>query len=75
MPISNLENKPSATTFTTENRPSVTSFDLQEKTGTGYQYDEPNMTYDEAIDPDTGLPVNYDAVGIATSWSLEAKPS
>ena len=74
MAIDTLENKPSATTYTLENEPSTT-FDLQEKTGSGYQYDETNLTYDAVLDPDTGLPVLYDSFGENTSWVLETKPS
>lgn len=74
MAINTLETKPSATSYSLETKPS-TSFDLQEKTGAGYLYDEANMTYDEVLDPDTGLPVYYDSVGASTSWNLENKPA
>jgi hypothetical protein len=47
-------------------------WDNQEKSGTiggGWQYDEPNLTYDAMLDPDTGNPVYYDGFGIDTSWT------
>ena len=75
MAIDTLESKPSATTFTTETKPSGTISDLQEKTGSGWNYDEDNLTYDAVTDPDTGLPVLYDSLGTNTSWNLESKPT
>ena len=48
------------------------TWDLLEKTGFnngGWDYDEPNMTYNEDIDQDTGSDVNYNALGTAGTWT------
>lgn len=39
------------------------------KAGQGWLYDQIGLTYDGATDPVTGLPVNYDSLGTAPSWS------
>lgn len=39
------------------------------KGGSGYQYDDPLLTYDEATDPQTGNVVHYDAVGTQPVWT------
>lgn len=55
----------------------MTTWDLQEKPGTasgyGWTYDELNMTYDQAIDVDTGLVVKYDGLGTTQTWVNQSK--
>jgi hypothetical protein len=34
------------------------------KAGSGWDYDQPEITYDGEFDPITGLPVLYDSLGI-----------
>ena len=50
------------------------AWDLIEKsgnpTGGGWDYNEPNLTYNEAIDPDTFLSVFYNSLGAdAGTWT------
>lgn len=42
------------------------------KAGQGYQYDS-DFTYDQELDPITGLPVYYDAVGVTPSPTNQTK--
>jgi len=51
----------------------TTTWDLQEKSGAGWAYDEPNMEYDFALDPDGGDPVFYNAVGTGNTFTLQTK--
>lgn len=50
-----------------------TTWDLQEKSGSSWGYNETNLTYDEAIDPDGGLPVYYNSVGLSATYTLQDK--
>ena len=67
-----LQNESSAPSYTDQTR-SSTTFDLREKAGAGWDYDDPNLTYDAVTDPDSGLPVYYDGMGSATSWTNQNK--
>ena len=56
----------------------MTTWDLQEESGTsgaGWLYDEVNLTYDNLLDPDSGLPVFYDGLGSTVSWTNLTKSS
>lgn len=44
------------------------------KPGTGWEYDDPNITYDGATDID-GRQVLYDGIGTQASFSAESKNS
>lgn len=50
-----------------------TSWDTREKSGQGWMYDEPNLTYDAPTDPDSGDVVYYNALGSTTAWSTQNK--
>jgi hypothetical protein len=43
------------------------------KAGQGWNYDDPSITYDGATDPITGLPVYYDGLGTAPSFTNQTK--
>lgn len=48
------------------------TWDLIEKsgfTGGGWDYNEPNLTYNEDIDPDTGASVTYNSLGTEDTWT------
>ncbi len=48
------------------------TWDLLEKSGFAngaWDYDEPNMAYDQDIDLDTGSNVFYNALGTQNAWS------
>ena len=64
--------KPSVATMTNESMPS-TIWNRYGKDGQGWLYDQPEITYDGVIDPISGLPVTYDGLGTATSFTNEAK--
>jgi len=54
----------------------TTTWDLIEKSSTslgGWQYNENNLTYNQAIDPDSGGTVNYNGFGNTATWSLLTK--
>lgn len=44
-----------------------TVYDIEYKPGTGWIYDDKNITYD-----DLNELITYDAIGVATSWGNEA---
>ncbi len=49
----------------------TTIWDNLELTGTsigGWEYNDSNLTYNQAIDPDSGEPVLYNGVGFTSSW-------
>lgn len=46
-----------------------TVYDIEYKPGTGWIYDDKNITYD-----DLNELITYDAIGVATSWDNETKP-
>ena len=43
------------------------------KAGSGWDYDQPEITYDGLTDPITGLPVCYDGLGVTTTWTNATK--
>lgn len=48
------------------------TWDLIEKSGFsqgGWDYDEPNLAYNEDMDPDTGSSVAYNSLGTAGTWT------
>lgn len=45
------------------------------KAGYGWNYDDPNITYDGATDPLTGLAVLYDGEGTLPTFTNQAKHS
>lgn len=49
----------------------MSTFDNIEKSGTtgGWTYDEPNMDYDQDIDPDSGDFVTYNGLGNDSSFT------
>ena len=54
----------------------MTTWGNLEKTGAltgGWQYDEPNLTYDQLIDVDTDNLVYYDGIGLLAVWTNIAK--
>ena len=53
--------KSSATTMTNTSKTAITLSGIP-KAGSGWDYDDPNITYDGATDPE-GRQVYYDAVG------------
>ncbi len=55
-----------------------TLWDNIEKTGTGvggWMYNEVPLTYNQVIDPDSGLEVFYNGVGVTTGWSNQTELS
>ena len=42
----------------------MANWDNQEKGGTGWNYNETNLEYNQAIDPDSGDEVFYNSVGL-----------
>lgn len=40
----------------------------QVKSGLGWLYDQVGITYDAVLDPNSGVPVFYDALGNAVTW-------
>lgn len=61
-------------TLTPENKNTVV-MRAQHKPGSGWAYDDPNITYDGAIDPISGNAVLYDGIGFATTMSAQSKNS
>lgn len=54
----------------------TTIWDNQEESGTfegGWTYDDINLAYDSATDPDSGEVVYYDGIGSTVSWSYQSK--
>lgn len=50
----------------------TTTWDDIELTGTGtggWEYNEPNLTYNQDVDPDSGESVLYNGIGFTTSWA------
>jgi len=45
----------------------------RKKVGSGWKYDEDGITYDEATDPISGLPVYYNALGESTTFINRTK--
>lgn len=44
------------------------------KTGQGWTYNQADLTYNQTILPQTGLPLLYNSMGEATVWTNLAKP-
>jgi len=59
----------STSTFTKINRSAGAVFDTFERSGTGWDYNEVGLTYNEIIDPTTSLQVLYNGVGTVASWT------
>ena len=57
----------------------MTTWDLQEKsgeeTGGGWRYEDPNLTYNAATDPDSGDIVYYNGIGLTVTWVNQTKSS
>ena len=51
----------------------TTIWDTREKSGQGWEYNEPNMAYNSENDPDGGSPVYYNQVGSATVFTNQTK--
>lgn len=51
-----------------------TSWDSVKKPGGGWAYNEVGYTYNQATDPDSGLSVYYNSVGLTTQWTALIKP-
>lgn len=51
----------------------MANWDNQEKGGTGWIYNEANLTYNENIDPDSGGEVFYNSVGVAPTFTNISK--
>lgn len=54
----------------------MTTWDLIEKSGTitgGWTYNEPNLAYNQVLDPDSGTPVYYNGFGSTPTWTLQTK--
>jgi len=54
----------------------MATWDNNEKPGMaggGWDYNEPNMTYDEDIDPDSQLTVYYNGLGTVPAWTDVSK--
>lgn len=45
------------------------------KSGSGWDYDQPQINYDQTNDPVTGLPVFYDSLGTSPTFTNLAKNS
>lgn len=62
-----------STTMTATSKNSATMRPLY-KAGAGWQYDDPNITYDGATDIE-GRQVLYDSIGTATTMTAQSKTS
>ena len=62
-----------STTMTSQSKNSITMNPMY-KAGTGWDYDDPNITYDGEFDSE-GRRVLYDSVGEAICMSAQAKNS
>lgn len=54
----------SATNLTKTNATGAVNYPI---TGAGWDYDQPNYTYDIETDPFTGQPVYYDSTGLSVT--------
>ena len=61
------------TTFTGRTKSSTTSLHPRYKAGSGWDYDDTNITYDGVVDPVSGLPVYYDSLGTQPTFSGRVK--
>jgi hypothetical protein len=62
-------NRSSSASFTPVNRASNGAFDTFERSGTGWDYNELNMTYNQVLDATTNSPVLYNGVGYVATWN------
>ena len=60
MSVSNLAKNAASATNTAKNAASPKRY---AKGGAGWDYNQPEITYDAVTDPITGLPVKYDSLG------------
>jgi len=54
----------------------MTNWDNQEKTGRGnggWKFNEPNLTFNQMFDPDTGNIVYFNGLGLTVTWTNIAK--
>ena len=58
--------------ITNESRNTVTVAN-EARSGSGWNYDDPYLTYDEEFDPQTGMPVFYDGIGITPVITNESR--
>ena len=56
------QDKPTVATFTNTAK-NAASPKRYAKGGSGWDYDQPEITYDGTTDPITGLPIFYDSLG------------
>jgi hypothetical protein len=66
------ETKPTISTFSNESKNSVSVLG-EFKSGSGWVYDQSNFSYDQVLDPITGMPVTYDGVGVVPVIINESK--
>jgi hypothetical protein len=54
----------------------MTTWDNIEKSGTGnggWEFNEPNLTFNQSIDPDSGNTVYFNGLGLSTTWTNISK--
>lgn len=51
----------------------MATWESQDKSGTGWEYGDANLTYGADNDPDTGSTVNYGLLGQEVSWTNQSK--
>jgi hypothetical protein len=51
----------------------MVSFDSQEKAGSGWDYNDMNLTYNAVFDPDSGNEVFYNGIGRVTTFTNQSK--
>lgn len=44
-------------------------WDRRERSGKAWTYNDNNLTYNQAVDPDSGDTVYYNGLGSTTTWS------
>lgn len=71
MAVSN-ESKSGASSFSNTSK-NAASPKRYAKAGSGWDYDQPEITYDGELDPITGLPVFYDGLGLTPTITNETK--
>lgn len=62
-----------ATTMTGQNKPVATTLNPVVRAGQGWDYNDPNLTYDGATDPE-GRQVLFDSIGTAPTMTGQSKP-
>lgn len=51
-----------------------TVWDSIKKPGGGWAYNEAGYSYNQLADPDSGLSIYYNSVGLLTTWTPISKP-